>query len=92
MVTRSLAYQLRRADAVAALADGAYVAILPDTPADAAQIVAQRIAGDLAIRSAAINRRNFLLGIAVYPHDATIASDLIDAAVRAAANSRLRAA
>jgi hypothetical protein len=92
MVTRSLARQLRRADAVAALADGAYVAVLPDTPGDAAQIVAQRIAGDLSIRSAGINRRNFLIGLAVYPHDAAIASDLIDAAVRSAASSRLRAA
>lgn len=92
LLTRALARQLRRADAVAALADGAYIAVLPDTPADAAQIVAQRLSADLAIRSTAVNRRNWLIGMAVYPHDAMTGSDLIDAAIRAAATSRLRAA
>ncbi len=59
--------QLRFSDRVGLLADGTIVVVLPETQADAARVVAHRIAADLAVRSAGASRRNWLVGTSTFP-------------------------
>ncbi len=93
-VTRIIGQQLREADRVALMSDGAYVVMLSHTTDEHAHVVAQRLAVELHVRSAAIKRRKWLVGVAACPSDALSEADLIAAARTAArdAGKRNRAA
>ncbi len=76
--------QLRLSDRLGTLADGRLVAVLPETEGAGARVLAQRVAMDLAIRSAGAHRRNWLGGSSTFPEEGTDEATLIEAASRSA--------
>jgi GGDEF domain-containing protein len=87
VIARMLEERLRDSDEYCVLSDGSYVIVLPDTTEADAMIVAQRLASEATFRSASVQRRKWMAGIASYPHDAETEALLI-----ARARGRARAA
>lgn len=83
-VAAAVRRQLRLSDRLGTLADGRLVAVLPETDGAGARVLAQRVAMDLAVRSAGLHRRNWLGGSSTCPEDGTDKATLIEAASRAA--------
>ena len=84
VVARAICDQLRDGDQAGAIANGAYVVVLPRTDAAHAQVVAHRLATEFTVRSAHVNRRNWRVGIAAFPEDGLSAETLVAAALAAA--------
>jgi hypothetical protein len=74
--------QLRLSDHLGVLANQTLVALLPETLTETALAVAQRLASELSIRSAAVTHRVWRVGVASCPTDGQNEAALIDAAVR----------
>lgn len=72
---------LRFSDRVGVLTDGTIVAVLPETQLEVARVVAQRIAADLAVRSSAGTRRNWLAGTSTFPEDGADPPAMVQAAL-----------
>lgn len=81
---------LRHTDRIGVLDDGAFFGVLTETDADAAWAAAQRISNELSLRSAAVNRQNWLAGAVPYDGIEREPSTVLAQAVQAAANSRRR--
>jgi GGDEF domain-containing protein len=77
----ALSAQLRFSDRVGILNDGAFVAVLPETDAQSARVIAHRLAADLTVRSTGANRRNWLVGIGEWPVDGSDPPALVEAAM-----------
>jgi len=90
VVADAILGQLREGDR-AGRTGGDYLVILPDTTADRAMVAAQRLGTEVTMRSAAVNRRNWRVGVAAYPEDGIRPETLIDA-TRVAIQGRGRAA
>jgi hypothetical protein len=76
-VTRNIAAELRFGDRFCRLENGSYLVLLNDTSDQFANIVAQRLAVNLTVRSGAVRHRKWLVGVAQYPHDAQTESALV---------------
>ena len=76
-----VAAQLRFSDRVGTLEDGTLVAVLPETEATSARVVAHRIAADLTVRSTGANRRNWLVGASTFPDDGSDPPAMVAAAM-----------
>jgi hypothetical protein len=72
---------LRFSDRVGVLTDGTIVAVLPETRPDVARVIAHRIAADLAVRSPAGTRRNWLAGTSTFPDDGADPPAMVQAAL-----------
>jgi hypothetical protein len=91
IVSGAIVAQLREDDRAGVLPDDAYLVMLAHKAFDGAQIVAHRLATEFTVRSAHVNRRNWRVGIAVFPDDGITAETLAEAA-EAAAKRTMRAA
>jgi hypothetical protein len=72
---------LRFSDRVGVLTDGTIVAVLPETRPDVARVIAHRLAADLAVRSPAGTRRNWLAGTSTFPDDGADPPAMVQAAL-----------
>ncbi len=80
--------QLRDDDRAGTVADDAYLVVLPNTRHDQARVVAHRLATEFTVRSSHVNRRNWRVGIAVFPDDGMDPATLTDTAVTRARSTR----
>jgi len=88
LVRETLAAQLRNTDHVGVMSDGSYLAVLPETPEPAAEAVAQRVAAELSLRSASLNKRTWLVGVVACTREHDVDSVLVQA-LAAAMRSRM---
>ena len=79
-VTRNIAGELRSNDRFCRMPDGSYMVVLMESDDDHARVAAQRLSVNLTVRSTAVRRRKWLVGVAHYPHDAKTAAALIELA------------
>lgn len=72
---------LRLSDRVGTLNDGMLIATLPETDIAVVRVIEQRVAADLAVRTAGGNRRNWRTGTSVFPEDGADPPALVQAAI-----------
>ncbi len=77
----AIGVRLRFCDQIGALRDGTLVALLPETDAASARVVAHRLAADLVVRSAGQERRNWRAGVAQVPEDGADPPTVVRAAI-----------
>lgn len=79
-VSRNIGSELRASDRFCRLPDGSYIAVLLDSDDDHARVAAQRLSVNLTVRSTAVRRRKWVVGVAHYPRDAGTEAALIELA------------
>jgi hypothetical protein len=89
-VERALDERLREGDRYCACPDGSYVLLLSSLTENEAAIVAQRLAGEVSLRVAIVNRRSWRATIAAYPHDALTSAALQRLAKTGARNTAVK--
>jgi hypothetical protein len=79
-VTNTLAAGLRSYDRFCLFDDATYMIVLAHAGDDQGRIVAQRLAVEMTMRSAALRRRKWMVSVAPYPYDERTAAVLADLA------------
>jgi hypothetical protein len=79
-VTKTLAAGLRSDDRFCLFDDRSYMIVLAHTDDDQARVVAQRLAVELTMRSAGVQRRKWMVSVAPHPYDERTAAALADLA------------